>query len=532
MGGKEKPSSDTVKYKNIKRNQGETVQDYCTRFNNLYNAIPTEIKPPQGLALIKFPDGFDADMSYQLRERNAATLEDMQKSAISVEANLLVKQARQRSERRVTIKEEPSTSTTDSKLDSVVRSLELLIERTNISDRNPLRDNTPAPQIRNPNFRRNPPQIRQRDPRDQREQRDQRDQRGPKQPIRPPQQENCVDEGGEVIEELEDTHINLMGIHDNEAIFLTKEEQELFLLNQTKLSEEAEDAGQQAFENAILEVHHQYNLRSKKTEGNSSKKAAKMQKVAETEKTPEKTTAEKASEKGGTDATMKKKITILKRPAPPEVSPVNPPSISKRKNMVDQPESTSQTRTPAPFSLEAELAKIKIPIPLTELICRGSYRSQVLKALAIEPDIGTRALTIGSVTHSDTINLTDDHPKLLFGPEVNGRDDTGDIAPFYIILNIHDLILHNVMLYSGASHNLMPKAVMEKMRLEVTRPYKYLHSFDSSKVKCIGLIKDLCITLVQIPSKSMVMDVVVADIPPKYGMLLSRLWGAKLKGTL
>jgi hypothetical protein len=88
------------------------------------------------------------------------------------------------------------------------------------------------------------------------------------------------------------------------------------------------------------------------------------------------------------------------------------------------------------------------------------------------------------------------------------------------------------MLDSGASHNLMPKAVMEKLGLEVTRPYKDLHSFDSNKVKCIGLIKDLCITLVQIPAKSMVMDVVVADIPPKYGMLLSQSWGAKLKGTL
>jgi hypothetical protein len=91
-------------YENIRRNQGETVQDHCTHFNNLYNAIPTEIKPPQGLALIKFPDGFDADMSYQVRERNYATLEDMQKSAISVEANLLEKMARQRSERRVIIK--------------------------------------------------------------------------------------------------------------------------------------------------------------------------------------------------------------------------------------------------------------------------------------------------------------------------------------------------------------------------------------------------------------------------------------------
>ena len=30
----------------------------------------------------------------------------------------------------------------------------------------------------------------------------------------------------------------------------------------------------------------------------------------------------------------------------------------------------------------------------------------------------------------------------------------------------------------------------------------------------------------------MVMDVVVADVPPKYGMLFSRSWGAKLQGTM
>jgi hypothetical protein len=81
-------------YENIIRNQGETVQDYCTRFNNLYNAIPDDIKPPQGLALIKFSDGFEVDMSYHLRERNYVTLEDMQKSVVSVEVNLLAKRAR------------------------------------------------------------------------------------------------------------------------------------------------------------------------------------------------------------------------------------------------------------------------------------------------------------------------------------------------------------------------------------------------------------------------------------------------------
>ena len=73
---------------------------------------------------------------------------------------------------------------------------------------------------------------------------------------------------------------------------------------------------------------------------------------------------------------------------------------------------------------------------------------------------------------------------------------------------------------------------METLNLYVTRTYKDLFSFDSSKVKCLGLIKDLCVTLVQYPRKSIVMDIVVVDIPPKYGMLLSCSWGEKLQGSL
>jgi hypothetical protein len=88
------------------------------------------------------------------------------------------------------------------------------------------------------------------------------------------------------------------------------------------------------------------------------------------------------------------------------------------------------------------------------------------------------------------------------------------------------------MLDSGASHNLMPKVVMDQLGLDITRPYKDLFSFDSRMVKCLGLIKYLVVSLAQIPAKNMVMDVVVVDIPPKFGMLLSRSWDAKFEGTL
>jgi len=103
---------------------------------------------------------------------------------------------------------------------------------------------------------------------------------------------------------------------------------------------------------------------------------------------------------------------------------------------------------------------------------------------------------------------------------------------FYVSLIIHDKILHNFLLDTRANHNLMPKAVMEELGLDITIPCHDLFSFDSRKVKCLGLIKDLTITLTQLPMKSMVMDIVVADVPPKFGMLLSRGWIERLGGTL
>ena len=82
------------------------------------------------------------------------------------------------------------------------------------------------------------------------------------------------------------------------------------------------------------------------------------------------------------------------------------------------------------------------------------------------------------------------------------------------------MILYNVMLDSSASHNLILRVVVESIGLEITRSYKYLFSFDSRKLKCLGIIKYMVVTLAQIPSKSIIMDVVVADIPPKFGMML------------
>jgi hypothetical protein len=69
---------------------------------------------------------------------------------------------------------------------------------------------------------------------------------------------------------------------------------------------------------------------------------------------------------------------------------------------------------------------------------------------------------------------------------VEDRDDSS--PPFYTSLNIHDKVLHNCLMDSRASHNLMPKIVMEELGLGVTKAYHDLHSFDSRRVQCLGVI--------------------------------------------
>ena len=135
---------------------------------------------------------------------------------------------------------------------------------------------------------------------------------------------------------------------------------------------------------------------------------------------------------------------------------------------------------------------------------------------------------------SNTVNLQEENPKFFIGSALveKTENDASASPPFYITLTIHEQMIHNFLLDSGASHNLMPKAVMEALGLSITKPYHDLYAFASRAVKCLGLIKDIVVSLAQLPMKSVTMDVVVADITPKFGMLLSRSWAKKVCGTL
>jgi hypothetical protein len=104
--------------------------------------------------------------------------------------------------------------------------------------------------------------------------------------------------------------------------------------------------------------------------------------------------------------------------------------------------------------------------------------------------------------------------------------------PFYLSLLVNDKVLHNCMLDSGASSNVMTKKVMEQLNLRISRPYHNICALDSQTIEVYGLIKGLQVYLTVFPDIMIEMDIVVINVPDLWGMLLNRKAAANLGGSL
>jgi hypothetical protein len=115
-------------YEHLKRKPGETVQQFSTRFNDVYHSIPVDVRPPPGLAKLHFPEAFDPEMAFQLRERNTASLEEMQNIAVDVETNLLIKRSKLKD------KEMEQLKSSEAKLEILASAMEKLMQKINIKE--------------------------------------------------------------------------------------------------------------------------------------------------------------------------------------------------------------------------------------------------------------------------------------------------------------------------------------------------------------------------------------------------------------
>jgi len=389
---KKDPLRILAEYNAIRRGPQETVLEYCARFNNIYNAIPQNLRPPPDLALQTFPDGFDADMAYQLRERDPQTLADMQNVAVSVEANLIAKRNRARAERKITFKEEPSGI--DQKLDAIISGMQRLGERVESVERKSSWEGPQNNPIRNPNFRRNQNQNPGK--------------ASPENQIRPPFQENYA-ETSNANEQTDDTHINLMGLNNEQQVFLSQEDQEDEEVKQFQTKSGESFDFKQGYDTAVFEVHKQYKLRSRTIN------------VPQPEKTKDDQQSKKATILESKDKSdpITKEVTIediTETYAPPLLahSSIPPLKMGKKDKLQDHTENQEEPskglpyiqkvanqnvkiQTEKPFDLESEIGKLKIAIPLIELAKHHIYKQQIKKSLQL-------------TNNKDDVNVLDDTP--------------------------------------------------------------------------------------------------------------------------
>ena len=102
--------------------------------------------------------------------------------------------------------------------------------------------------------------------------------------------------------------------------------------------------------------------------------------------------------------------------------------------------------------------------------------------------------------------------------------------PFLLTFEIFNHNMHNCLVDSGASVNVMPLSVCKKINGQPKPSTWRVIQLDRINVKVIEEMEDVMIQLSSNEKVCQFIDIVVADIPEAYGLVLSRDWLAKLNG--
>jgi ribonuclease HI len=105
-----------------------------------------------------------------------------------------------------------------------------------------------------------------------------------------------------------------------------------------------------------------------------------------------------------------------------------------------------------------------------------------------------------------------------------------NVPLFLLTFKIFNRNVHNCMVDSGASSNVMPWSVCQKINAEVEPSSLKIIQLDRTNVKVIGELKYVLIRLLSNPKVHQVIDIIVVDIPEVYGLFLSRDWSEQLHG--
>ena len=72
------PRKCLSQFHSMKRGESESFQEFSDRFMKVYNAIPSQFKPPLVFAQLQYAEAFDSEFTLWLSERRSASLDDVE----------------------------------------------------------------------------------------------------------------------------------------------------------------------------------------------------------------------------------------------------------------------------------------------------------------------------------------------------------------------------------------------------------------------------------------------------------------------
>jgi hypothetical protein len=95
------------------------------------------------------------------------------------------------------------------------------------------------------------------------------------------------------------------------------------------------------------------------------------------------------------------------------------------------------------------------------------------------------------------------------------------VPPFLLTFEVFNRNLHNCLVDSGASSNVMPLSIYKKLNALPLNSDKHVIQLDRTQVKVMGELKDVMIRITMHPKFMQVIDIITVNIPEAYGLMLS-----------
>jgi hypothetical protein len=176
------------------------------------------------------------------------------------------------------------------------------------------------------------------------------------------------------------------------------------------------------------------------------------------------------------------------------------------------------------YNVVEDLKNLKANISVMDICRIPQQKDFLLQALSSVED-----LTTGNVQKKD-ISSTYLERKPTINTYSEGRKENPFVPPFLLTFKVFNRNLHNCLVDSGASSNVIPLAICNKLGDFPLISDKHVIQLDKTQVKVMGELKDVMIRIVTHPNFVQIIDVIVVDIPEAYGLLLSRDWSEMMNG--